>query len=133
MYTAELSAVDRAIGFVLNKEWREDLLILTDNQGVVKDVGNNTLNFNKHRIVLCIREKIFEYKGFARDRDNSEVKVVIGWVPPHRGITRKPTGSQRTRPQRRKTRFKIPARDWRSVMKEEVEEMPGQTRKRGDP
>lgn len=37
--------------------------------------------------MLCIREKIFEYKGFARDRDNSEIKVVIGWVPPHRGIT----------------------------------------------
>lgn len=55
IYTAELSAVDKAIEFALINEWRDDLLILTDNQGAVKDVGNNSFNFNKHRVGVCIR------------------------------------------------------------------------------
>lgn len=56
-------AVEKAIGYALDNEWYKDLLILSDNQRVVKDIKNNKLAINKHRIASSIREKIFEYLG----------------------------------------------------------------------
>lgn len=67
VYTVELIAIDKALGFAIDNGWREDLLILSDNQGAVRDIGNNSLKFNKHRAVTGIREKIFEYKGLVRE------------------------------------------------------------------
>lgn len=58
-------------------------MILTDNQGVVKDVKDNKLNYNKYRIASSIREKVFEYRGKAKSRDNRDVKIIIGWMPAH--------------------------------------------------
>lgn len=96
---------------------------MSDNQSAVKDIGGNALNFNKHRVVTHIREKIFEYVGSARERGRGEVKVVIGWVPSHRGIegNEKADGiAKGATEEARDARFKVPARDWRSVMKEAV-------------
>lgn len=67
VYTAELTAIDRALRFAIDNEWGEVLVILTDNQGAVRNIGDNSLNFNKHRAVLCIKEKILEYIGLARE------------------------------------------------------------------
>lgn len=89
IYIAELMAVEKAIGYALDNEWYKDLLILSDNQRVVKDIKNNKLVINKHRIASSIREKIFEYLGRveylgrAKERGNQEVRLVIGWVPAH--------------------------------------------------
>lgn len=71
-------AVEKVIGYAIENDWNKDLLILTDNQEVVKDVKDNKLNYNKHRIVSRIREKVFEYTDKAKNRDNRDVKVTIG-------------------------------------------------------
>lgn len=42
IFTAELMAVEKACGFIIENDWRKDVLILTDNQKV-KDVENNKL------------------------------------------------------------------------------------------
>lgn len=43
VYSVEIMGVERAINHAISNDWREDLLVLSDNQGVVKDVASNIL------------------------------------------------------------------------------------------
>lgn len=52
VYTAEITAVERTIDHALSNDWGKDLLILSDNQGVVKDMASNMLKFNRQGCVL---------------------------------------------------------------------------------
>lgn len=123
VYSAESLAVEKAIGFAIENNWYSDLLILSDNQGVIQDVGSNKLAINKHRVTFQIREKIFEYLGRAREMGNTEVKLVLGWVPAHRGIVGNEDADEIAKgatEEPKDPRIMVPPRDWRSLVKEKL-------------
>lgn len=62
------------------------MLILSDNQAVVKDVKDNALSYSKHETTYVFKERNSRYLETAKRKENREVRVVLGWIPAYRGI-----------------------------------------------
>lgn len=50
MFTGEILTVEKALGYILDNEWNKDVVILSDNQGVVKELKNTLMYFKKSEL-----------------------------------------------------------------------------------
>lgn len=87
VYTGELLAIEKAIGYVIDNNW--DVLILSDSQAAIKEIRNYKMSFYKSETTYKIRDRIKEYQELGRESGRRENRVVLdtGWVPSHSGVT----------------------------------------------
>lgn len=123
IFTAELIAVEKALGYILDNGWTNDVLILTDSQAVIKAIGNNAINLKKSRIVCTIRDRIISYVETSKMQTNRYPSIVIGWVPGHMGVVGNEEAdgiAKEATKEERELRIKVPVYDWRNLKKEEI-------------
>lgn len=84
VFTGELLAVKKALGFIIDNNWKKDVLILSDNQSVIKNIVSLKLNYSKSKITCEIRERILRYLSTIKNSQSRVGKVVIGGCSPTR-------------------------------------------------
>ena len=78
VFEVELFAIDEALRQLLMRPWlRKDSVILVDSKSAIQAIANN--DSSKSIIIQSIRDK---YKTVK----NNICRVVIQWVPSHRGL-----------------------------------------------
>lgn len=82
-YTAEACAIAKALQFVKNQEWKNDIIIYTDSLSVLKSVKNNKINAYANPYILEIRQRYIELQKI-KGRDGK--KIIFCWIPAHQGI-----------------------------------------------
>lgn len=116
------------MGYALDKGWSNDLLILSDNQAVVKDVKDNALSYSKHETTYVIKERNSRYLETAKRKENREVRVVLGWIPAYRGIRGNEDVdgiAKEATTEAKDKRIKVPAKDWYSQRRNVAENKRG--------
>lgn len=119
IYSAEIKAIYEIIAMAVNEKWDTDLLILTDNQSVCKELRSCNTNIRTHEGIIEIKRKIKEYKEMDREIEGRDKKVGIGWIPGHMGIL----GNERadgiaknaTNKSPKEEYNKLPYSDWKGV------------------
>lgn len=121
IYTAELLAIEKAMDYVEEIGWEEDILILSDSQSANKDIVNNKLVLKRNEYINQIRERIDCYESRYRKENARAVKVVIGWIPGHKGIRRNKLAdglAKEDMNEEKDERMKVPCNDWEKNFKD---------------
>lgn len=84
IFTAEAIAIKMALGSMIDLQENKDLLILTDSS-VCKRIKSNKIERNQNNNIVTTRERIEIYTKEILRKENKVVKVVIGWIPGHKG------------------------------------------------
>lgn len=82
-YTAEGYAVAKVLQWLYSKKFDKDILILTDSLSIIKSLQNNMFSSKTNEYVLEIRQWYFKLTNSSYRSDS---KIVIGWIPAHKGI-----------------------------------------------
>ncbi|XP_036147710.1 uncharacterized protein LOC118647270 [Monomorium pharaonis] len=80
VFTAEACAIAKALEWIVHKKVNKDILVLTDSLSTLKALNNNEITPCVNNYILEIRKWHFKIiKDYNR-------KVVIAWIPAHKGI-----------------------------------------------
>lgn len=59
VFTGEILAIEKALGYIIENGWSKDILLVSDNQAAVKDLYNTTMSYKKSEIACEIKRKKF--------------------------------------------------------------------------
>lgn len=130
IYLAEIKAIYEIIAMAIisyiavNEKQDTDLLILTDNQSVCKELGSCNTNIRTHEGIIEIKRKIKGYEEMDREIEGRDKKVGIGWIPGHMGILANERADgiakNATNKSPKEEYNKLPYSDWKGVHRSEI-------------
>lgn len=82
-FSAEACAISEAIKWCDISSIANDILLLTDSLSTIQALENNKISAGVNEHIIGIRKRYFELSG---KRGRSNKKLVIGWIPAHKGI-----------------------------------------------
>lgn len=100
-------------------------MILTDSQSECKAISNNNIRRYQNSYIQKIRERNYDIM-YSRDiGKESNIKLVIGWIPGHVGILGNKMADQLVKESTEELsddRILVPLKDWSRIFKEAMEE-----------
>ncbi|XP_024882476.1 uncharacterized protein LOC112464669 [Temnothorax curvispinosus] len=123
VYTAEAYAINAALRKIEdklereNKEEEEMIIILSDNQGVIKAIKNNRLDVYKNKYILDIRRRHHKIKTRYNKR------IIYAWIPSHKGFTGNEMADKLAKTGTEEDNNKsieVPIQDYMTIFKEEA-------------
>lgn len=100
-------------------------MILTDSQSECKAISNNNIRRYQNSYIQKIRERIYVIM-YSKDKGKeSNIKLVIGWIPGHVGILGNRMADQLVKESTEELsddRILVPLKDWSRIFKEAMEE-----------
>lgn len=129
IFTAEVIAIEKALGYAQEQIENKDILILTDSQSVCKAIKNNNINVHQNDYIYKIRKRISEYEENRKRKEQKKCKIVIGWIPSHIGIIGNEAVhklAKEATEEDKDDRIKVPKNDWKTVRQRRNEEQDDQ-------
>ncbi|XP_012543676.1 uncharacterized protein LOC105841103 [Monomorium pharaonis] len=117
VFTAEACAIAKAMEWAFRQKINHNILILTDSLSTIKALENNTVSTSHNAYIIEIRE--WYYKIVKK----LEVKMVIAWIPAHKGIWGNEEAdklAKEANQEAHSSELKITSRDLRNKYKEEI-------------
>lgn len=77
IYTAEVLAIEKALGYVQDMNIIKDILILSDSKSAINEIDTNKLTAYKNKSIIKIRERIdiIQKNAFQKNRQGKKNKL----------------------------------------------------------